>query len=143
MSYALEHLGHLVKVRVEQPRFSGIVSPEPHFELIVSLTNATVFTLNLVEGIGFIKVNANRYGAEPQLSQRPSFRHGETVRIRVHQPITPQTAEILLNAGNKDEHIVFVFSEFRLIFEIATGGSEGRQAEIPLGEGGFHWVPKP
>lgn len=142
VSHDLRDLGQLIKVRVDLLMFNGLVSTEPYFEVVVSVTNASVFAVKLVGGVGFIQVGTSRCQLEPQLSPRSSLWHGVDIKIRVHQPITPNTASQLRAQGDKDEQVNFLLTDFRLVFEVATEGYEGNKVEIPLIQSGYPCVPK-
>jgi len=139
----LANLGTRIKINVERGDFGGITSPEPYFEVFVRITNTTVFTVKLVEVKGFAQIMSHPCQADVKLTQRPSLAHGDTRPIRLRQNITPETAQVLKSARDKDEALGFLFTEVKLVFEVTTEGYEDSRTEIVLYEAGLSWVPKP
>lgn len=139
LSSDLKRVCEGMRGRPTQWDFSGIYNREPYFEVFVELTNTTIFTFGLRSLSGFMKIAGESCVNPPQVSPRFGIKRDKPAKIRVRQPILPETMAIIQKARSSKE-IEFNLGEVRFEIENTT---KGYGEYIPYLTGGIHnIVPK-
>lgn len=135
------NLAQRIKVEPRDIRFDGLENLQPEFEIIVSLTNTSVFKVNFQDCIGFVQFENSK--VEPKILDKPkSLIHSESTRIHLRFPITSEAARWLRDQADDKKAVGFTCSECLLFFQVNTQGYESGKIKIPLVEGQIIRMPK-
>ncbi len=127
--------------RVESFDFTHI-EKENYFEVIIELTNTSIFRLQKQLGSpsGFFKVNGSKCANLPVAEGGLAIATKDRGNIRITQSVSATTAHELIAAANKNEKLSIDMRDWLLIYEIMDKGYEGHRAVVKGGV--FGMVPK-
>ena len=120
--------------------FSNIYNREPYFEILIELANTTLFTFN-VKGIsGFMNIASEKCVNPASSEFLYNITREEPHIIRITQPITPETKDLIQQAANIGKPINFDLGDIVFKFENTT---EGYGKHTPYLNGSkYNIVPK-
>jgi hypothetical protein len=104
-----QNLPNLIKVIFVHPDeflWQGVVKSEPFIDVIVEVVNLSIFDVDFSAIEGSLTINDTRCNVGAQSGGRRVLRGEPDVgRIRIHQPITPQTAQVIREAACSGEAV--------------------------------------
>lgn len=130
ISAEVDRIATSVKGRTTSWDFTRISNQEPYFELFFELTSTCIFPIHLKGVSGFIRVAGNQCGMSPQVSERWAFNHGDVIDVRLRQPITAQTANIILAAKNNNSKLNFDLRDIVFEMEITEPRYESHRPRL-------------
>ena len=140
----LDNLAQRIKVEVRRLEFGGLNRREPFFQLLVNVTNTTVFEIRLKSCDGHIQVSSGPLSLSPLVQEPPlpaHLAHGQNKKITLHQAVTKETAEWLTEQASTKNPVTFVCILCRLVFDVVTIGYD-REIPIVLKDDGLPCLPE-
>lgn len=139
----IDNLSQRIKVEVRMLDFAGLNRLEPFFQLIVSVTNTTVFKVRLKNCDGNIQTSSGPLSLPPQVQEPlPShLAHGESKKFTLHQSVTKDTAQWLTEQAHSNNPVNFVCILCRFVFDVVTTGYD-REVPIILKDDGLPCLPE-
>jgi len=126
-----ERLASRVYGRVEQWFFTHIDTTEPYIEVIIRIINASIFSLRLTGVEGQFSISQIRCNQFAQMEGASRIPHGESGNIHIRQPISKETAGLMMECRKAKGSVDIDLQSCLLIIE----AEEEQLEHIGIGAG--------
>ena len=114
--------------------FKGIGKAEPFVDVIVSAKNWALFPIRMQGIQGSLTIEGNTCNMPAQLSGGSRLPSGTRTNLRIHQPITSHTSDLIASAGRQKQEIEIALNTCRLGLQSEEPGQQASKVEyVELG----------